>query len=139
MIIVEELILPALLTASRFVFRLIADLLLEFGVLAAVERLRYRRLRADARAWVQASDWAAFRERYASASAGERRVLLRAGDGRPELAEVYAEALNGEPVEAMQAAQMLRQRRPLPEVVERAARARAELGPADAAMVRRLL
>lgn len=139
MLILEELIIPALVAAFRLVVVLVADLLVELGLVGLVRRIRHRRLRAEARSWVEAGDWEAFRERCAAASDSERVVMLGVGEGHPELAELYAEAMDGRWGEVLQAVQVLRGRDDVPEVVLDAARAQLELGGMRAEMVRPLV
>lgn len=92
-----------------------------YAVLATLWRaVGNRRLRAEARSWLETADWAAFEARYASANPAQRVVLLGCGQGRPELALLYAEALRGPWAQAAAAADALSGAEVLPPAVEAA-------------------
>lgn len=133
-----DLLLPAVLHAIRLVVRFAAEILVEGSIVRLWQRVRTRHLRADARDWVEAGEWDEFHRRYADASVAERQALLAVGDGRPELAEMYAEALYGNWDVALPAVRVLKRRSPLPEDVANAVRTQLEMGGMRAEFVRPL-
>lgn len=102
---------------------LLLGALTAYAVLATLWRaVGNRRLRAEARGWLETEDWAAFEARYDSATPAQRVVLLGAGQGHLELAMLYAHALRGPWTQAAAAADALSGAEVLPPVVEAAAR-----------------
>lgn len=133
-----EFLVPAFLHAARLLIRLVGEIVIEANVIRLWRRFRSRHLRAEAKQWAQAGDWAAFGARYGEATMVERQVLLEVGAGRPELAVLYAEALHGDWDEVLPAVRVLKRQDVLPPVVVEAARAQHALGGKRAELVRPL-
>lgn len=133
-----DLLFPAILKLMRLAIRLVAEVVVEGSVIRIWRRFRSRHLRAEARDWVAAGDWSALRARYADATTEQRQVLLEVGDGHPELADMYAEALYGDWDEVLPAVRVLKKQPELPAIVEEAARVQHEIGGMRAELVRPL-
>jgi hypothetical protein len=124
-----ELVIPALRRVIGLVGYVVADFLVGIAGQLGLKRLGTRAVRAEASAWIAAEDWEAYLDRYRAASLDEQQVLIELGQARPELAEMYADALQREWYLVLHATEVLRKTgTPLTPELQAAVRQSADAG-----------